>query len=249
MFIYEGWLQAGVISGDMKNPQRDLPRALTFGIAGLVAIYALLFIAYVRAVPAELLASSSHPASDVAQALFGSFGGQLISIGILVSVFGAMSQYIFAAARIPYSMGLRRQLPFSRVWASLSAKTSTPVTSHILIGILVIFYSLTDSYDYLTDVTTFSMWIFYTMTFVAVIRLRKKYPNLERPVQVPWYPFLPMVAAGSGLFIIISTLINSPSVALVSVGFLALGLPVYFYYRRRMIPVKLENKNVTQNEG
>lgn len=233
MYVYDGWLQVGIILGDMKNPKRDLPRAIVFGLSLLTVIFVLMFSAYLFVLPSDVLASSATPATDVAVALVGKTGAKAIGIGIMVSLFGALSQNIFIAPRVLYSMGVQNKLPFSDKFASLSKSARTPVFGYSFIAVLVIAYTMTGSYNVLTDIATFSLWFFYTLTFLAVIALRKKQPDLERPIKVPFYPVLPLIAAAGGTYIFISFIINTFTIALISIGLVAIGIPLYLFRKDR----------------
>ncbi len=240
MFAYDGWIHVGNIAGEMKNPKKDLPKAIILGLAIVMIVYLLINIAFLMVMSATALAGTDTPASEVATILFGAMGGKLVSIGILISVFGTINGYIMTGMRIPYAMALENKLPFSKWFATLSRKSSIPYNSGIFMLVISVIMMLLGGFNTLTDMLVFVIWIFYTMTFFAVFILRKKEPDLVRPYKVPLYPFIPMVALLGGLFIVVNTLFTQPLLALCGIGLTALGLPIYFLQRDKHINVKKE---------
>ncbi|MCH5138116.1 amino acid permease [Clostridiaceae bacterium UIB06] len=227
MFAYEGWINVGAISGEMKNPAKDLPRAIVGGLSLVMAVYILINIAYLFVLPASALAATKTPAADVATIIFGASGGKIITIGILVSIFGALNGYILTGMRIPYAMALENKLPASKWLSKLHPTFKAPINSGILVTIVSILLILSGKFDQLTDLLVFVIWIFYCMTFYAVIVLRKNQPNLHRPYKVPLYPIMPAIAIIGGLYIILNTLFTQPLNAGLGIVLTLIGYPIY----------------------
>lgn len=227
MFAYEGWINVGAISGEMKNPAKDLPRAIVGGLSLVMAVYILINIAYLFVLPASALAATKTPAADVATIIFGASGGKIITIGILVSIFGALNGYILTGMRIPYAMALENKLPASKWLSKLHPTFKAPINSGILVTIISILLILSGKFDQLTDLLVFVIWIFYCMTFYAVIVLRKNQPNLHRPYKVPLYPIMPAIAIIGGLYIILNTLFTQPLNAGLGIVLTLIGYPIY----------------------
>ena len=226
MFAYEGWTNVGSMAGEMKNPKKDLPRAIFLGLAVVMAVYVLINIAYLMSLPLDRVAGNQTVASEVAAKLFGGLGGKILTIGILISVYGAINGFTMAGIRIPYAMALSDQIPFKHVWTKLN-KSAIPVNSGLLLLVMSGIMMLTGSFDMLTDLLVFVMWFFYTATFFAVIILRKKDPDLERPYKVPLYPIVPIIAILGGLYTLISTLTSQITLALGGIGLTLIGLLFY----------------------
>ncbi|OSX89330.1 hypothetical protein S3E15_03965 [Bacillus mycoides] len=241
MFAYDGWIHVGNIAGEMKNPKKDLPKAIILGLSIVTVVYLLINIAFLMVMSATALAGTDTPASEVAKILFGTMGGKLVSIGILISVFGTINGYIMTGMRIPYAMALENKLPFSKWFATLSNKSRIPYNSGIFILLISVIMMFVGGFNTLTDMLVFVIWIFYTMTFLAVFILRKREPELIRPYKVPLYPFIPTIALLGGLFIVFNTLFTQPLLALCGLGLTALGLPIYFKMRSKHINFKVEN--------
>jgi APA family basic amino acid/polyamine antiporter len=231
LFAFEGWTNVGAIAGEMRHPARDLPRSIVGGVLIIMAVYLAINIAYLQVIPASELMMLSSPAAAVAERLFGHVGGTIIKLGIIVSVIGAGNGFLLAGSRVAYQLGTERMLPAGEALSKLNAHSS-PARSIMLIGALACAYSLSGEFDLLTDLGVFSCWVFYTLTFVCVIRLRHTHPELERAYRVPGYPIIPIIAIAGGLFVIVSQLFLSGSrgllMSVVSVAITLVGLPVYY---------------------
>lgn len=120
LFAYDGWIYVGALAGEMKNPSKHLPMAIVGGISLVMAVYLIINVAYLRVVPASEMALVSAPATLVASKLFGPVGAKLISIGILISVFGTLNGFILTGGRIPYTMASENRIPFSNIFSKLN---------------------------------------------------------------------------------------------------------------------------------
>ena len=223
LFAFEGWTNVGAIAGEMKNPAKDLPLAIVGGVSAIMAVYFIINLAYLWVLPASTLAGTATPAADVATAIFGEAGGKIIAVGIMVSVFGACNGFVLSGSRVAYSLAAEGTLPASNVFSKLNG-AKVPMNSIILVGALGCIYSLTGQFNLLTDLAVFSCWIFYTLTFVAVMKLRKseKWANVERIYKVPLYPIIPIIAIVSGVYVIFNQLLICDSITL-SETFATLG--------------------------
>jgi APA family basic amino acid/polyamine antiporter len=231
MFAYDGWIHIGNISGELKDAKRDLPRAIVGGLLIVMAAYVLINVAYLFVLPASALAATKTPATDVATILFGAAGGKIITVGILISIFGALNGNVLTGMRVPYALAIENRLPGSKWLATVNSKTRTPINSGILIGIISIIMIMLGNFNQLTDLLVFVLWIFYTMTFIAVMVLRSKQPDLVRPYKVPLYPIVPLIAIIGGAYIIINTMFTQPMNAGLGLVLTVIGLPVYFIMR------------------
>ena len=235
LFAFEGWTNVGAIAGEMKNPGKDMPRAIVGGVSIIMAVYFVINMAYLWVIPADELMNISSPASAVAMKIFGPVGGTLIKVGIIISVIGAANGFLMSGSRVAFHLADTKTLPFSNVLGKLNGNL-VPANSIILIGFLACLYSLIGQFNLLTDLAVFSCWIFYTLTFYCVIVLRKKMPDAERKYKVPCYPLIPILAIASGLYVIVSQLFLSGTKAtimsLASIGITLIGLPVYLAVKK-----------------
>ena len=235
LFAFEGWTNVGAIAGEMKNPGKDMPLAIVGGVSIIMAVYFVINMAYLWVIPASELMNISSPASAVAMKIFGPVGGTLVTVGIIISVIGAANGFLMSGSRVAFHLADTGTLPASRTLAKLNNKL-VPTNSIILIGFLACVYSLIGQFNLLTDLAVFSCWIFYTLTFACVIKLRIKQPNAERKYKVPLYPVIPALAIVSGLYVVVSQLflsgMKATIMSLCSIGITLLGLPVYFMMKK-----------------
>jgi APA family basic amino acid/polyamine antiporter len=232
LWAYDGWIAVTNVAAEVHNPGRLLPRAIISGIGLVTVVYVGINVAMLRVLPVGVLASSATPAADVAKALFGPTGATLIAIGILVSIFGALNGYTLTGARVPFAMAQADNLPFARLFGHVHPRFGTPAATLLLEGFLSIFYVLIGSFNRLTDLVVFVLWVFFAMALVGVYLLRVRQPDLPRPYRVPLYPVLPAIALIGGLYILVSTLINAPGDALFGLGLTALGFPAFWLLER-----------------
>lgn len=232
LFAYDGWINVGAIAGEMKNLGRDLPRAIVGGLSLVMAVYLAINIAYLWVAPASDLAMVTSPASLVATKIFGAIGGKVISIGILISVFGTLNGYLLTGPRVAYALSKDGLLPGSKMLIKVN-KGSSPYNAIYLISILASIYALTGQFNLLSDLTVFAIWVFYVLTFIGVIILRKSKPNLNRPYRVPLYPIIPLVAILGGGFVVINQLLTSPIIVLGGIIITTIGFPIYKYRSKK----------------
>lgn len=226
MYGYDGWSNVGTIAGEMKNPKKDLPRAILYGLLVITTIYLLINVAYLLTMPMEQISGNGNVPNDVATKLFGPNGGKIITIGIMISVYGTMNGFTMTAIRVPYAMAMKNQIPFKRFWTKLN-RFSIPYYSAFVTLILTIGMMFTGEFDTLTDFLLFTIWIFFIATFFAVFVLRKKEPNMPRPYKVPLYPIIPWISIIGGAYIVIAALITQFTLAISGVLLTLLGLVFY----------------------
>ena len=244
LFAYDGWINVGAIAGEMKDPGKDLPKAIVGGLSLVMAVYVVINLAYLWVLPADQLAQYASPASAVAEQLFGPVGGKVITVGILVSVFGALNGYLLTGPRVPYTLGVNKTLP--EALGKLN-KNDTPANATLAIAVLSCLYALSGQFNLLSDLSIFAVWVFYVLTFIGVIKLRKDQPNLHRPYKVPLYPIIPIIAILSGGFVVLNQLLLSGSkntmISLGGVIITLIGLPVYNYMTKKNSNSKVTKKS------
>ena len=230
LFAYDGWINVGALAGEMKNPGKDLPRAIVGGLAFVMAVYIIINLAYLWVLPANELAIYNSPASAVAEVIFGPMGGKIITIGILISVFGAINGYLLTGPRILYALGQQKSIPGYKYYGILN-ESGVPAAATLIMGVISALYALSGQFNLLTDLSMFAIWSFYVLTFVGVILLRKNQPDLNRPYKVPLYPVIPLIAIAGGLFVVINQLlfagVQNTIISLGGVIITLIGLPLY----------------------
>ena len=243
LFAYDGWINVGALAGEMKNPGKDLPKAIIGGLSIVMAINVVINLAYLWVLPASELAQYASPASIVAEKIFGPVGGKLINVGILVSVFGCLNGYLLTGPRIPYTLANQKLLPAT--FGKLN-KNGVPANATLFMVVLSAIYALSGQFNLLSDLSMFAIWAFYTLTFIGVIKLRKTQPDLERPYKVPFYPVIPIISICSGLFVVIDQLflagMKSSMISLGGIIITLIGLPVYAVMTKKKPELEEENK-------
>ena len=207
MFAFDGWIGIGNIAGELKNPKRDLPIALTGGLAFIGLVYLLVSIVMLRYMPIDQIMGNKDTASQVAQMLFGGVGGKIVTIGILVSVYGALNGYTLTAIRVPYALASEGNFPFASVFSKLN-RFASPQNASVLISVVAIGLMLSNQFDPLSDLAVFASWVFYILLFIAVFKLRRTMPNKERSYKTWGYPVTPIIALIGAVFIILSYVTN-----------------------------------------
>lgn len=227
LWAYDGWFGVTNIAEEMDNPKKNLPKAIIVGVLSVIIIYAVFNFALLKIISFNGIITSKQPATDAAIKIFGTGGAIFVVAGIMVSVLGTLNGYVMTGARVPFSMGQKRQLPFSCVFGQKHSKFDTPSNALIFQGILALMYICSGSFDALTDMLIFITWIFFIMGVSGVFILRKKYNNKDT-YKVPFYPIVPLIGICGGIYIIISTLISNPINSVIGIGITVLGLPIYY---------------------
>ena len=231
LFGYDGWILIANLGGEMKNPQKLLPKAIILGISSVLVIYTLITIGIFRFIPANMIHSlGENTTSYLATKAFGEIGGKLLSIGIIISMMGTLNGKIITFPRIVYAMARRGDLPFSRLLSYVTPKGKSPIIATVFIIILATIMMLFFDPDHLSDLCVFTIYCFYLMTLFGIFILRKK--NNKRPFSTPLYPLVPIVAIAGGLFVLISELFNDPAGVLLFVSIVVIGLPVLYVVKR-----------------
>lgn len=232
LFAYDGWILLATISGEMKNPAKLLPKAIIIGLSIVTIAYVSINFALFKLLPAQQIVDfGANTSIEASKLLFGEIGGKLIVIGIIVSIFGCLNGKILTFPRIPYAMAERGHLPFSTVIGKVHSKFQTPANAIYMQLVLAVAMMLVSNPDKLSEISVFTIFLFYVMAFYAVFILRKR--NKKREYSVPFYPFVPILAIAGSLFVIGSTIVSDPKSCLLSVGAVLAGLPVYWYIKQK----------------
>lgn len=232
MFAYDGWIHVGTMAGELKHPKKDLPRAIFFGLSLVTVVYLLISLAFLYVAPLATVANNLNISSQVAHIVFGPLGGKIITIGIMVSVYGALNGFVMTGIRVPYVMGYLGYLPFSRGFRSLN-RGGVPWLGGSLQFVVALLMILSGTFDTITNMLVVVIWFFYMLCFAAVFILRKRAPELERPYRVPGYPIVPIIALAGGAFIVLTTAITQPMITIIGILVTTAGIPVYRYQKAR----------------
>lgn len=247
-FAYDGWINITSMAGEVKLPQRNIPRSLLLGVFTCIAVYVLVNQAYLYVLPVEKIAGSSLVASDAIAVALGRTGEAIIAAMIVLCTLGAVNGNIMATTRITYAMGKDRL--FAAWTGKEHPKHQTPANALWLHGVWTCVFVVTGSFDMLADMFVFITWIAYGLGAVGIFMLRKKMPQAERPYKIWMHPFVTVLFILFTAFYLVTTVYNDISNYLANrqpvinsvLGMVitALGIPLYFYYR---------HKNKKQNAG
>jgi len=240
-WAYDGWNNVTYIAGEIKNPQKNLPRSLFLGTVTVITVYVLINLAYIYVLPIEIMAKSRLVASDMARLSMGAVGERFVIITILLSTFGSCNGSLMSSARVYFAMA-REKMFFSPI-GKVSPRHHTPANSLILQFFWSSLLVLSGTFDMLTDMLIFVTWIFYGMGALGVFILRHKMPDIERPYKVWGYPWVPGIYIASAFIFLIQTLYNditnyisgaAPLInSLFGIVLVLLGTPLYFYFTKK----------------
>ncbi|HEY8891522.1 MAG TPA: amino acid permease [Clostridium sp.] len=233
LWAYDGWVSVSNMGGELKNPKKDIPKSIIIGLGITIIVYVLFNLAIINVVPITSVVNSNKVATDVASVLFGKSGSLFISAGIFISIFGALNGYLMTGVRIPFAMGQDKLLPYDKFLGKVNVKYQTPLNAYIFEFVLTCLYIFSGSFNTLTDLVVFVLWIFFTMAVAGIFILRKKHKDLVRPYKVPFYPVVPLIGIIGGVYILISTLVTDTPKALIGIVITLVGLPVYWYIKKR----------------
>jgi APA family basic amino acid/polyamine antiporter len=230
LWAYEGWHDISFAAAEMKDPQRNFPRAVIGGVAIVIALYLLANLAYLKVLTPAEIAASERVALTAMTSVTGVWGGKILTAAILCSILGAMNSLILAGPRAYYQMA-KDGLFFERV-SRVHPKWRTPVESLVFQGLWSVFLVLfIGGFSQLFTYVIFGGWIFYGLAVLSVIALRRKAPNMARPFRVPGYPVVPLLFGVVALAFVLNTLVATPRESGYGLAFIALGIPVYLVQR------------------
>lgn len=231
MWSYDGWSDVGYVSGEVKDPQRVLPRALLFGAAVVALLYVAITVAYLLVIPLSAMPGSKLIAADVAEAVIGPVGVVLVSGAVALSTFGTLNGTLMTGPRVFYAMaedGL-----FFKSLARVQPRYGTPggaIALSVLLG--VIFVSVR-TFGQLADQFVIGIWPFYALGVAAVLVLRRREPEHERPYRAWGYPWVPMGFVLAAVLMLGNYVVREPWTVLANAAVLLTGVPVYYAWKRR----------------
>lgn len=234
LWAYDGWNNVAPLAGEIRDPQRNLPRAFIGGTLVVGALYLFVNAAYYYVLtPVEIASvpSSSSVATEVLRRFLGPVAVALTAIAMMISSFGALHASVLSNARIPYAMA--RDGLFFRALARVSPRSRVPVRAVLAQGVWASVLTLSGTYDTLTDSVVFASFLFYGLSAGAVIVLRRTMPDAPRPYRAFGYPVVPVLFLLTTAALLANALIATPRQALLGVALLLLGVPFYLFWRRR----------------
>ena len=244
LWAFDGWNNMPMAAGEIHHPEKNIPRALVFGMLGVLVVYLLANLAYYFALPfSEVVASYSKAnpnalpvAARAAGVVLGESAAQFLTIAFVISALGAMNGSILTGARVPYAMS--KDGLFFKSLGKINSSSHSPVLAVIAQGIVSVALALSGSFDQLTDYVVFASWIFYGAVAASIFIFRNKekagvIKTDGKIFRTPFYPWVPALFIISSLLLLINTLINSTRDSLIGLAFIVVGIPVFFYFKKR----------------
>ena len=225
LWAYDGFADLSFLAGEIRDPERTLPRAIIGGTLAIVAIYLTTNAAYLYVLPIETVAKSPLIAADTMSALVGRVGATFVSIVVAISTFGAVNSDLLGAPRIFYAAaedGL-----FFKTLGRVHPIYRTPYISIIFSAVLGAVFVLTGTFEQIADTFVLAVWPFYGLAVAGLYKLRRR-TDLTRPYRVPGYPIVPAIFIAACVYLVVSALIGDPLWTSVTLGIILLGVPVYY---------------------
>jgi len=226
-----GWDYVTLVSGEVKSPGKNLPRALIFGTLAIISLYILINLAYLKSMPISQIAGEVKIGEASARALFGNGIAGLFTVAVMLSMFGSLNGNILVGPRVTYAMA--KDDLFFRQAADVHPKYRTPGNAIILQGIWAGILTLTGTFKELITLVVFVNFMLWIAASSTVFVLRKKQPDLHRPYKVWGYPWVPALFILFSLAVMVNTFFESPGQSLMGLGLTFLGLPAYYYWNKR----------------
>ena len=226
LWAYDGWGDVSFAGGEVKDPQRTLPRAIIGGTLGVIVAYVMINVGYVYVLSLPSVAHSPLVAADTMTAVIGPAGAALVSMLVALSTFGALNADFLGSPRVFFAMaddGL-----FFKAIASVHPKFKTPHVAILLTAAMSILLVFSRSFEALTETFVIAIWPFYGLCVAGVIRLRRRRPDLSRPYRTVGYPVVPIVFLIAVVGFLGNALVSEPVSTLLTFGVILVGLPVYW---------------------
>lgn len=232
LWAYDGWEDLNLVGSEVRDPQRNFPRALVGGVSFVALMYLLFNVACLKVLPFDAVANSQHVASDVVERVIGHGVAFWITLAMAISALGSMNSSILSGARVPYAMA--RDGIFFKVADGIHPKFRTPGRALIFQGVLASVMALSGTFEELTNLFIFAGWIFYGLAVVALFRMRRTEPNLERPYRCWGYPWVPAIFVLGAFVLTINLWLVRPGRSTIGLLLILAGLPFYAYWRRNV---------------
>lgn len=231
LWAYDGWADVGFVSGEVRDPETNLPRAFIIGTATIVVLYLAINLVYLRVVPLEQMPGRPLIAADVTRALIGDAGARIVAAAVALSTFGTLNGSLMTGPRVFYAMAEDKL--FFRALARVHPEHGTPSGAIVLSVILGVLFASVRTFGQLADQFVIGIWPFYALAVFAVFILRRTEPDRPRPYRTWGHPVVTAVFVLSSLFLLGNYAVRAPLVFAADLGIIALGLPVYWWWQRQ----------------
>lgn len=229
LWAFEGWHVLSFAAGEMKNAKRDLPRSLIYGTLAVTLTYILANASYYSVLSSNEIISSPVVAFAAIGKTYGSSAGRFVSLLILISVLGSMNGMVLTGPRVYYAMA--RDGFFLKQFSRTGRRSQAPIFALCVQGIWSATLTWSGTYIQIITYVVFTAWLFYGLTVAGVMVLRWRDPTLERSFRMPWFPFVPFFFCLSSLAIVFTSIVAEPVRALIGLGLILTGVPIYLLFR------------------
>ena len=227
MWAYNGFNDLGDLGEEIVEPQKNIPRAILLGLFTVGGLYIMANVVYFRVLPFTAVAASQHVASDVVESLVGHRGATWLTLAMAVSALGALHVVVLTGSRIPFAMA--RDGLFFNFAQRIHPSFRTPTGSLIFLGVVAALLALSGTYEELYSLFVFSLWIFFGLTALALVLLRRKEPDLVRPYRAWGYPLTPLLFVGAAVALTVNLWMVRPVRSSLGLAVILAGVP--FFYR------------------
>ena len=224
IYTYDGWTGVTYFSEEVRDPGRDIPRAMFVGVLSITAIYLLMNVAFLYVLPLASLAGQPLAAATVATALFGTRGDAIVSAIVAIALLSSVNALLPMSARVLFAMSTDGL--FSRIGMRVNAG-GTPTIALVLSALVAIAFILTGTFEAVIALMAVFFVANYVLSFIALILLRRRAPDAPRPYRTWGYPFTTLIALGGSLAFLVATVVGDPVTTIKAVGVAALSYPVY----------------------
>jgi amino acid transporter len=230
MWAYNGFNDLGNLGEEIEQPGKNIPRAILLGLLTIAGLYLLANVAYFRVLSIADVARSQHVASDVVQRVAGARGAVWLTVAMAISALGALHVTVMTGARIPYAMA--RDGVFFTFAEKIHPGFRTPSGSLIFLGTVGALLALSGTYEELYSLFVFAVWIFFALTAIGLLRLRKKEPELARPYRMWGYPWTPIIFLVAAIALTVNLWMVRPVRSSLGLAGILLGIPFFYYWRK-----------------
>jgi len=231
LWAYEGWHFVTFSAGEVIDPQRNFPRGIIIGTATLIGIYLLANIAYVAALGVERGMASERIASEAVTAILGAGAGKLVALAILVSMFSAANATVLTATRVYFAMA--QDGVFFRRMGTVHPAWKTPAFAIVTSCAWAAVLAASGTFEQLLTYVVFVGWAFYSVGAASIFWFRRNEPDAPRPFRAPGYPATPWLFIAIAAVIVVNTVWLQPARAAIGIGLVLIGIPVYWFWKRR----------------
>jgi APA family basic amino acid/polyamine antiporter len=228
MFAYGGWQTSGFVAGELKRPERDMPRGLMLGVAGVVLLYVVVNVVCLRVLGADGLAASTTPASDVMRRALGDPGARLLAVGIAISTFGFLSQGILTAPRVYYAMA--QDGLFLKPVGWLHPRSRVPVVAIVIQGLVAVIIALSGRYEQILNYVVSVDFIAFGLTGAALFVFRRR--GEAGTFRTPGHPWTTAFFVAGCWLVVLNTIYRYPTNTVIGFLILATGVVAYFVWMR-----------------